>query len=225
MKKTNLALALGAAMVAGSVMPAFADGEATPFATKLTVGQEVGTQTVASTDKMEDGATISQDANKNSVEEVEYQTIENPTAEQSTQSATVYAKVGSSFKVTIPKVIVLKGVRNAASTATYKVDVDGDIAGDEYVLVQPASTFAMKQAGKADVEATVAQELVKYRAYNYTTATVAGEAVMAEDQDDAIAAGEGTGTVSATLTAGKWNGSFDFDIRLVNETEAAANNN
>ena len=225
MKKTNLALALGAAMVAGSVMPAFADGEATPFRTKLTVGNTVGTQTIASTDTMEDGAVISQDADKNSVEEVEYQTIENPTAEQSTQSATVYAKVGSSFKVTIPKVIVLKGVRNAASTATYKVDVDGDIAGDEYVLVQPASTFAMKQAGKADVEATVAQEVVKYRAYNYTTQLASGEAVMHANQEDAIADGEGTGTVSATLTAGKWNGSFDFDIRLVNETEAAADNN
>ena len=202
MKKQNLALALGAAMMVAGVAPAFADSA---FVTKL---NEAGRST------MEDGAVISVDADKNSVEEVEYHEIEN---EVGTQSATVYAKVGSSFKVTIPKVIVLKGVRGAASTATYKVDVDGDIAGNEYVKVQPDATFAMKQAGKADVDATVAQELVKYRAYNYTETPAAGEVKIAENQADVIADGEGTGTVSATLTAGKWQGTFNFDIQLMDD--------
>ena len=202
MKKQNLALALGAAMMVAGVAPAFADSA---FVTKL---NEAGRST------MEDGAVISVDADKNSVEEVEYHEIEN---EVGTQSATVYAKVGSSFKVTIPKVIVLKGVRGAASTATYKVDVDGDIAGNEYVKVQPDATFAMKQAGKAVVDATVAQELVKYRAYNYTKTPAAGEVKIAENQADVIADGEGTGTVSATLTAGKWQGTFNFDIQLMDD--------
>ena len=206
MKKQNLALALGAAMMVAGVAPAFADGfvsgeNSTP------IGIVAGTST------MEDGAVVSVDADKNSLEEVEYQEIEN---EVGTQSATVYAKVGSTFTVTIPKVIVLKGMRGEASTATYKVDVDGDIAGNEYVLVQPDTTFAMKQAGKADVDATVAQELIKYRAYNYTADLANGEAKIAA-AEDAIADGEGTGTVSATLTAGKWQGTFDFDIQLMDD--------
>ncbi len=220
MKKTNLSLALGAVMMVAGIAPAFAaDGDGAESTTQATfvtgtdghtpIGTQVGDNYV-----MDDGAQIALDADKSSLEEVEYHTVEN---EVGAQSATVYAKVGSSFSVTIPKVIVLKGVRGGVSKASYKVDVDGDIAGNEYVLVKPDATFAMKQAGKADVTADVAQTLVKYRAYNYTAGLADGEAVMAADQADAIAAGEGAGTVSATLTAGKWQGAFNFDIQLVVE--------
>jgi len=41
--------------------------------------------------------------------------------------------------------------------------------------------------------------------------------MMAADSEDAIANGEGTGTVSATLTAGKWQGTFNFDIQLMDD--------
>lgn len=222
MKKTNLSLALGAVMMVAGVAPAFANGNETGSTEQTTVSEKFVTGTnstpigtkVGDNYVMDDGAQIALDADKSSLEEVEYHTVENKVG---AQSATVYAKVGSSFSVTIPKVIVLKGVRGGVSKASYKVDVDGDIAGNEYVLVKPDATFAMKQAGKADVEATVAQTLVKYRAYNYTADLATGEAKMAADAADAIAAGEGEGTVSATLTAGKWQGAFNFDIELVVE--------
>ncbi len=201
--KKLFALVLGAALIAGAAAPAFADGG---FQTKF------GDPTTT----MDDGAVVAVDSEGFSREEVEYQSSED---EDYSTSTNVYAVIGSTYQVTIPKTIVLKGNKGAASTAEYKVDVDGDIAGNQYVLVQPNATFAMKQAGKADVEATVAQELVKYRASNYLTATVAGETKMAENNADVIANGEGTGTVSATLTAGRWAGTFNFDISLVTDGE------
>ena len=195
--KKLFALVLGAVMVAGAAAPAFADGA---FQTKLT------------------NAVVSVDENGFSEEEVEYQNSEE---EDYSTATNVYAVIGSTYQVTIPKTIVLKGTKNAASTATYKVDVDGDIAGNQYVRVQPDATFAMTQAGKADVQATVSQELVKYRASNYSADLVTGEAKMAVDNDDVIADGEGTGTVSATLTAGRWAGTFNFDISLITEGATA----
>ncbi len=200
--KKLFALVLGAVMVAGAAAPAFADGA---FQTKLT--------NAAGTVTMDDGAVVSVDENGFSEEEVDYTTVD----KDGTNATNVYAVIGSTYKVTIPKTIVLKGVKGAASTATYKVDVDGDIAGNQYVKVQPQTTFKMKQAGKAEVDATVTQELVKYRASNYSVANVAGETNMAVDNDDTIEKGEGTGTVSATLTAGRWAGTFNFDISLVTE--------
>ena len=205
--KKLFALVLGAVMVAGAAAPAFADGG---FQTKL--GDAAGTV------KMDDGAVVSVDKNGFSEEEVEYQNSEE---EDYSTATNVYAVIGSTYQVTIPKTIVLKGNKNTASTATYKVDVDGDIAGNQYVKVQPDATFDMKQAGKADVQATVTQELVKYRASNYAPTTVAGETKMAVDNDDVIANGEGEGTVSATLTAGRWAGTFNFDIELVTEGATA----
>ena len=198
--KKLFALVLGAVMVAGAAAPAFADG----FQTQL--GKPYTT--------MDDGALVAVDEKGFSRTEVEYTEAD---LEEGAENATnVYAVIGSTYQVTIPKTIVLKGSKEA-STATYKVDVDGDIAGNQYVKVQPDATFAMKQTGKADVQATVSQELVKYRASNYSADLVTGEAKMAADDADAIEAGEGTGTVSATLTAGRWAGTFNFDIELVTE--------
>ncbi len=199
--KKLFALVLGAVMVAGAAAPAFADG----FSTKL--GKPTAT--------MDDGAIVAVDENGFSREEVEYTDVD----KDGTNATNVYAVIGSTYQVTIPKTIVLKGNKNEASTATYKVDVDGDIAGNQYVKVQPETTFAMKQSGKADVEATVTQELVSYRASNYNATLGTGETKMAADED-AIEAGEGTGKVSATLTAGRWAGTFNFNIELV--TEGAA---
>ena len=204
--KKLFALVLGAALIAGAAAPAFADGA---FQTKLT--------NAAGTVKMDDGAVVSVDENGFSEEEVEYTDVD----KDGTNATNVYAVIGSTYQVTIPKTIVLKGNKNAASTATYKVDVDGDIAGNQYVKVQPQATFAMKQAGKADVTATVEQEYVQYRSSGYQAAVVTGETKMAENNADVIADGEGTGTVSATLTAGRWAGTFNFDISLVTEGATA----
>ena len=201
MKKNVLALSLSAAMVAGAAVPAFAATVPAPAVDWKVNGANI-------LDKL--------DAAGNSQEEVEYyDEIENA---DGTYGTNVYAVIGSQYKVTIPKVIVLKGqaASKGASTATYYVDVDGDIAGDKKVVVRPAASFDMKQAGKADVAATVTQAVDEFLASN-STATAGTNQVKLNDPDtDTAAAGnsETSGTVSATLTAGKWNGSFDFTIEL-----------
>ena len=139
----------------------------------------------------------------NSTEAVnETQTISaNETAQTS-----VYAEVGSTFTVTIPKKITLSG---ETKSGAYNVTCTGDIAGDEVVAVEPDSSFNMVQAGQADVTAAVTQETTKLRADNYTTELVAGEAKMATGATGSIAA--------ADLTAGAWDGNFNFAIALNQE--------
>lgn len=120
-----------------------------------------------------------------------------------TAQTSVYAEVGSTFTVTIPKKITLSG---ETKSGTYNVTCTGDIAGDEFVSVAPDASFEMSQKGKDDVTATVAQEITKFRADNYTTELVSGEAKMATGA---------TGSITASgLTSGGWNGNFNFTIAL-----------
>ena len=121
----------------------------------------------------------------------------------------VYAEVGSQFKVTIPKKIVLSGQEKKGA---YKVSVEGNIAGSEVINVTPDASFAMKQTGKADVTATVTQEVTKFRDSLYTGTTVDGEVLMGTDADGLIEA--------AALTAGAWNGQFNFKIELTEDAGA-----
>lgn len=109
----------------------------------------------------------------------------------------VYATLPSSFTVKIPKKVILTGTANGSGA--YTVEVSGDIAGDEVITVAPDASVAMKQTGKDDVTATIAQ--------TKTTWTVA---------DEELATGvRTTGTITASgLTAGQWKGSFNFDISL-----------
>ena len=65
-----------------------------------------------------------------------------------TAQTSVYAEVGSTFTVTIPKKITLSGETKAG---TYNVTCNGDIAGTEFISVAPAASFDMTQKGKADL--------------------------------------------------------------------------
>ena len=107
----------------------------------------------------------------------------------STEATKVTASKGSTFTVTIPTLIVLDG---ELGTAGYTVKVTGDIAGDEYVSVVPDEKFNMSSNGKEDVEATVSQNKTEWTYDEMVTET--------------------TGTVSAELTAGEWEGVFYFNI-------------
>lgn len=127
-----------------------------------------------------------------------------------TAQCTVYAEVGSEFTVTIPKSLTLSG---ADKNGSYTVAVEGDIAGNQFVSVTPEATFAMQQTGKADVTATITQTVNKFRGDNYT------ETLLADGTEVLFATGA-TGTIDAQdLSAGAWNGVFDFTIAL--ETDGA----
>ena len=103
----------------------------------------------------------------------------------------VSAFIDSEFKVTIPKTIVLSGQTKQAS---YTVTVEGDIAGEESVLVVPDDSFNLNSVGKAPQTATVTQDKTEWSCNEFNTV--------------------GNGTVSAGITAGKWSGVFNFNISI-----------
>ena len=183
-KKVLASLSLAAAMVA-TTMPAMA---ATPVEGGHDFTRHEGSTTTA--------------------EVCEKQTVDsNETAE-----CEVYAEIGSSFTVTIPKKITLSGETKSGS---YTVSCTGDIAGDEWVSVVPDASFAMKQTGKKDVTASVTQAVNRFRGNNYTGS------LLADGSEVKMESGA-TGSISAAdLSAGAWKGTFNFVIAL-NPTASGA---
>lgn len=119
------------------------------------------------------------------------------TSQLGIKSATINYFQDSSFTITVPKSIAL----DSSKTATYNINVKGDINGNETIVVQPDTNIVMSDAnGKPDVLATVTQEKT-----DFTTSDV-----MANS-------GEGTsttGNISADLTAGNWSGILNFTISV-----------
>lgn len=109
-----------------------------------------------------------------------------------TQSTNVVANITSHFTVTIPKQITLDGKNKSAD---YTISVNGELANNETVSVVPDSTFLMSSVNKADQTATVTQNKQEWTC-----------------EETGI---NGTGTIRAeNLTAGHWNGTFNFSIGL-----------
>ncbi len=132
------------------------------------------------------------DGEGNSVENVEY--ANEVTA---TQQSSVDAQVKSSYKVTIPKSIVING---KTKTASYYVKVTGDISDSQVVKVVPANKVVLSSTStsankKTDQEGTIVQNKTEWH----------------WDDVDTDAAG----TITAEeLSAGKWTGKFAFDISV-----------
>lgn len=126
------------------------------------------------------------------------------------QACEVDVRIASTFSVTVPKKITLDGTTKSGA---YTVSCKGDIAGNESVSVVPDTTFEMSQTGKANVQAAVTQEKTTFKDSGYTGEL--GDAVKM-----GTAAGESTGTaidgsiVTPDLSAGAWNGAFNFTINL-----------
>ncbi len=122
--------------------------------------------------------------------------VDAPITEDSNSNCDVYAELGSEFKVTIPKKIVLDG---ALKKGTYKVTVEGDIAGLEVVNVVPDKAVTLSSKDKADVIGTIAQDKIAWT-YNEILS------------DNKVL---GNGEIDANkITAGAWNGTFNFNINL-----------
>lgn len=125
------------------------------------------------------------DTSGNSKETVTPQEV----SEASTQNVSVDASVASEFSVSVPKTIQLDGSKKSAN---YKITCNGDFPADKKVTVTPDGSFILSSANKADETATVSQDKTEWR------------------YDDNA---EGTGTITAEgLSAGEWNGSFNFNI-------------
>lgn len=115
-----------------------------------------------------------------------------------TAEATVYADIDSVYTVTLPKTIKLD---SAGKSSDYSVTVKGDIAGTDMVNVIPDSSFAMSTDGKDSVTANVTQTQTSF---GYTE-------LSANDGNGTTI----TGSVAAPgLTAGSWNGTFNFNVEM-----------
>ena len=129
---------------------------------------------------------------------IETSVCEVTNSNQTDKTTTVYAEIGSEFKVTIPKKIVLDG---ATKSGTYTVTVEGDIAGLEIVNVTPDSAVTLSSKDKADVIGTITQDKL-----NWTYSEIYTDSKILAN-----------GSISASgITAGAWNGTFNFAIKLEN---------
>ncbi len=134
------------------------------------------------------------DEKGNSVEEVEYQNTED---EDYTNVTNVFAEIGSEYKVTIPKVIVLSGVTKSAD---YYVKVEGDIAGYETVNVVPDESVNLYTSNKQPQIGVITQDKTSWQVSDFSV--------------------NANGKVSADgLTAGKWSGVFNFYINMDSHEE------
>lgn len=108
------------------------------------------------------------------------------------------------FTVTIPKRITLSG---ETKSGTYNITCTGNIKDYRYVSVIPDSSFTMTQKGKENITATTVQQITKFRAEDYTGSLGDNETEMGTDIEGVIEA--------SSLSAGSWNGVFNFKINLI----------
>lgn len=128
------------------------------------------------------------DTGGNSKESVTPQEVSEP----SVQNVSVNATVASEFSVSVPKTITLDGSKK---TATYKITCNGDFPANKKITVVPAANVTLSSANKDGIVAAISQDKTEWR------------------YDDNA---EGTGVITAEgLTAGVWDGVFDFNIAFV----------
>lgn len=105
----------------------------------------------------------------------------------------------SNVLAAVPTTIILNGEADSKgnNTGTYSVKASGDISGDKELTIAPESeTVTMKQNGKDDITAVISQEKTVF------------------SSEELAKGATSTGSVSASLTAGSWNGSTNFVISL-----------
>lgn len=117
-------------------------------------------------------------------------------SENTSAECEVYAELGTIFKVTIPKRITLDG---STKKGAYTVDVEGDIAGTDIVKVVPDAGVTLKSTNLADVTGKITQDKTQW---SYDEILV-GSKVPGKGDIDA-----------AGITAGAWNGTFNFNVNL-----------
>lgn len=104
--------------------------------------------------------------------------------------------------VWLPTSLVLNGTSKLNEyKAEYGVKVKGNIAGNELVSVIPDKNVSLRQQGKEDVTASIAQEKQEF--------------TYSDLKDGATSTSTGTVTANS-LSAGSWNGAFNFTVSLKN---------
>ena len=98
----------------------------------------------------------------------------------------------------LPTTIIVSGTPTTEGkyVGNYSVGVSGDMSGDKVVTIEPESAnVTLKQKGKNDKSASISQKQTEFNSDDFKNKT------------------RTAGTVTAdSLTAGSWNGTFNFNI-------------
>jgi len=112
-----------------------------------------------------------------------------------TVTSDVYAAQSSSYTIKIPKKISLSG---NDGTAVYGISLKGNISGTDVISVVPNENFIMSQRGKDDVIANITQDKTDFT-----------YAMGVRPDVDVVYVGN---INMESISAGKWYGTFNFDI-------------
>lgn len=134
------------------------------------------------------------DENGNSLENISYQ---NTNDDDFTNSVNVLAQLKSIYSVTIPKTIVLSGT---TKDAKYCVKAEGDIAGYETLYIIPDDNFYLHSVNKNAILSSVSQDKIGWK---YNDFDIDANGLIEADN----------------ITAGKWTGTFNFNIFLDSEND------
>jgi len=172
-KKSKAIALILAAIMACSATPAFA----------------------ASTGSISTDTTVGEDTAQNA------KTKYTETAEEGDVDVDVYLTIDDSgVMVGVPTEIIVSGTPDAQGNykGEYSVEVEGDFAGNKTLTIAPDASVTLKQTGKNDVAATIAQIKTKF-----TNADILAKKNTSD------------GSVTAeSLTAGSWSGQFTFNVSL-----------
>lgn len=115
-----------------------------------------------------------------------------------TEETNTNNETNSSFNISIPKNLKDSG---KSGKLQYTITVEGNIASDEVLIITPDEYIILYQDGKPSIRADITQ-----------TKTVFKSAEL-----DNNAKAETTGSIEYSVSAGIWNGTFNFNINLTEE--------
>lgn len=125
-------------------------------------------------------------------------------AESNAQTQVYLTVSDSDLIVSLPTTVIVSGTpdNQGKYVGNYSIGVKGDMAGDKTVNIEPENTnVELKQKGKENKTAAVEQSQTKFTADDFKNNT------------------NTTGTITAEgLTAGSWNGAFNFNVQSGTQT-------
>ena len=121
------------------------------------------------------------------------------TTETGTKLVPVSYTKEPSFKVQVPKSLELTDLQSGQQSVTYEVNVKGNLASNQSVIVSPSSKINVKNSVSLDkAELSVDQSQTEFFANN----------ISGESGETAL------GTISGNLGVGRWSGQLAFNVSM-----------
>ena len=117
--------------------------------------------------------------------------------DSNTQTAVYLTVDDSDLIVSLPTTVIVSGTPDSSGnyTGNYSVGVKGNMSGSKQVSITPDENVTLAQKGKENKEAAITQQQTVFTTDDFKNGTVTNGAITAQG-----------------LTAGSWNGQFNFNI-------------